>query len=125
MMKQSVRKLLVSAFILILIIGILMYLSHRKALKVANETMGPMLAGWGYYATDFLPFGRLGHLGPSWWISYDAKEGMVVGPISIQVSLFGKVIATNPLDLMERLIPFVIQSRKRHSGEQTAPADRQ
>ena len=86
--------------------------------------MGPMLEGWGYYATDFLPFGHPGHLGPSWRISYDIKEGMVVGPISIQISLFGKVIATNPLDLRERLISLVIESKRRQSGEQPAVADR-
>jgi hypothetical protein len=104
----KIHILVVFIFVVLLIFSALLFLSHRKALSIANEIMKPMLTDWAYYDTDFLPIGFLGEKdGPSWLILYDAEEAMVVGPISIQVSLFGKVIGTNPLDLRERMIPFV------------------
>lgn len=119
MKKRITQRLIINTFISISIAAILIFFSHRKALKVSNEIMEPMLTDWAYYDTDFLPIGFVEQKdGTSWWISYDAKEVMVVGPISIQVSLFGKVIRTNPLDLRERIIPVIKEKQKESLANQ-------
>lgn len=102
----------------VLIIGILLFVSRQKALKTANDLMAPALDKWAYMGTHFLPIGFLGVKdGPSWWISYDAKEELVVGPLSVQVNLIGEVIGTNPVDLRERL------TRYREPANQNTESD--
>jgi hypothetical protein len=37
-----------------------------------------------------------GHYGPSWEFHYDPKNSFPVGPLTLQMSLLGRPIATNP-----------------------------
>jgi len=96
-------KVFISTVILTGMIAISVVLSHQRARSVADTVMAPLLDEWSHSGTKFLPIGYPGREdGPSWWISYEQKE-CCAGPLAVQVSLFGKVIVTNPTDLRERI----------------------
>lgn len=96
---------MLAVLVAILLTSTLMLASFIKARSVADKIMLPVLDEWYYYETHFYPLmtyaptNRIN--GPSWWVTYDAREAMVSGPLTIQVSLFGNVIGTNPLNLSE------------------------
>jgi len=73
--------------------------------------MLPILDENYYYSTKFFPWG---HSGPSWWVSYDAREAMVTMPLSVEVSLLGEVAQTNPRDLQKRIREHEAQIRSKN-----------
>lgn len=116
------RKAIFGIFISLIFIFAMM-LSYQKARNKADEIMGPFLkAGLYYYGTSFQPITFLRDhdknikkwWGPSWYVSYDAKNEMIVQPFSIRVNLWGKIIATNPNNLIEEIIPKYFKPRLRN-----------
>jgi hypothetical protein len=93
---------------------ILVLISYHNARNKADGIMGPFLKdGLYYYGTSFQPVTFIRDndnkikkwWGPSWYVSYDAKTEMIVQPFSIRVNLWGRIIATNPNNLIEEIIP--------------------
>jgi len=93
-----------AVIIVVLAISTFMLASFIRARAVADEIMLPILDSWYYYDTQFLPLGFKNRKdGPSWRVSYDAREAMVTTPLSVQISIFGRVIHTNPPDLRKEI----------------------
>lgn len=44
-----------------------------------------------------------GRAGPSWDFSYEPVDSFVTGPLTVQMSLFGQPIATNPRNALAEL----------------------
>ncbi|CAB1064149.1 hypothetical protein D1BOALGB6SA_8940 [Olavius sp. associated proteobacterium Delta 1] len=105
MFKLAASKISTWLIIVAILLSAGLYISYKNARIVANEIVQPAMGELYYYNTSFIPFEYNGQkVGPSWHISYEPKEQMVVAPLSVQVSLFGKVIKTTPKDLRMRLL---------------------
>jgi hypothetical protein len=92
-----------SAFLAVLF-GCGTYFSYRNARTVADEIVQPVEAELYHYDSSFSLIGLDGQVNPSWRISYEPKEHMVIAPLSVQVSLLGKNVATEPQNLRQLII---------------------
>ncbi len=91
-----------------------LFLSYKKARIAADEIVQPAKDELYYYGTSFLPIGFDDQLnGPSWWMSYEPKTQMIVAPLGVRVSLFGKVIMTEPKDLRKRMLRMWEKGKKK------------
>lgn len=86
--------------VIIIATSIGLYFSYKKAHKVADEMVQPIMDELYYYSTSFNPiiFNDQIH-GPIWIINYEPKKQMLIAPLNIQVSILGKVIMTSPKNL--------------------------
>jgi hypothetical protein len=102
---MKIRNIHLQAFIIVaLAVSSFMLASFIRARSVADEIMLPILDSWYYSGTQFLPVGFKNQKeGPSWRVLYDAREVMVTSLFSVQVSIFGKVIDTNPPGLRKEI----------------------
>ena len=74
-----------------------------------------------YYRTQFLPctfyYDENNKLvkwyGPNWNVSYDFKHLMTSGPLSIRYNLFGKILDTNPKNLLTEAMPNRLKLKKK------------
>ena len=88
--------------IVVLVCATLLLLSFIRARGVADEVTLPLQDEWYYYDTLFTPWHPAGG-GPAWSVRYDAIHRMVIGPICVDVGLFGNVQRTNPPELREQI----------------------
>jgi hypothetical protein len=129
-MKYRKTKIVI---VLSIVCSVLMFLSYRNARNIAHEIFKPFLEDdLYYYGTSFHPVMFLEEnneiqewWGPSWYVSYDAQTDIIVQPFSIRINLLGKIIATNPNNLMEEIIPKYLNTKLKKQNltmplEQTA-----
>lgn len=97
------RIIFCSAF-LAAVLGCGIYFSYRNARTVADEIVQPIESGLYHYDSSFSLIGLDGRVNPSWRISYEPKEHMIIAPLSVQVDLLGKNVATEPQNLRQLIM---------------------
>ena len=116
------RKTITVFIVISVIFTCLMCLSYLTARYRAEKTFKPFLEKeLYYYGTRFTPatiyYDRKHKFekwcGPSWCISYDHQTLMTSGPLSIRYDLFGRIIDTNPLNLLEEILPNYLERIKK------------
>ena len=119
-MKPLPKILIIS---LLIIFPVLLMASYYNAKVEADEIMKPFLQDdLYYYGTSFHPLSfdiENGNnkifWGPSWWVSYDHKKHMISGPLSFRINIFGKIIETNPENLLDEIIPAQLKQKNRET----------
>lgn len=99
---SKIRKYLILSTVGTVILALLLSLSYFRAKNVSDIVIKPISDEFYHYSSTFLPFGYINDISlPSWEISYDAKEIMIIRPITIQVDVFGNLKKTNPENLLD------------------------
>lgn len=92
--------------------------SYRNARTVADEIVQPVEAELFHYDSSFSLIGIDGQVNPSWRISYEPKEHMIIAPLSVQVDLLGKNVITEPQNLRQLIMNRSKRSKtERHNGK--------
>ena len=102
-MAQVFRLKIIRIALPFVFVGLLgSYCSYKIAREAADELVKPILHELYNSKVAFRLITLEDHVvSPSWFFYYDAKEQMITAPLSIQVSVMGKVIKTEPKHLTE------------------------
>lgn len=87
------------------IVGLtLLAVSFVRARTTADALIAKIPERWEPYSSRFCPiFSVTGRWGPSWDFSYEPRDYLPVGPTTLNVTLSGEVVASNPNDILPRL----------------------
>lgn len=109
----------------LVIIAAVVFVSYWNVRDKAGKTFHPFLESeLYYYGTRFQPFTLYYEnnkitkwYGPNWYVSYDFQTLMTSGPLSIRYNVFGKVIDTNPGNLLNEIIPKKLKEKEKQSNQ--------
>ena len=90
--------------VLCLAAAALLYASYEHARRQADALIAKIPERWSSYSSSFCCLrSRTGRWGLSWDFSYEPKDYSVVVPTTLNVTLTGRVTASNPADILPRL----------------------
>jgi hypothetical protein len=106
-------KIIIRIVIFLAIVSVLTFLSYFNVRHKAEKIFHPFIESeLYYYGTQFMPFTLYYEnnnfkkwCGSNWYVSYDFQTKMTSGALSIRYNIFGKVIDTNPGNLLNEIIP--------------------
>jgi hypothetical protein len=106
MIKQKRIKIASWAIIISLLLFLGLYFSFRKARMVADDLILPVKDELSIHGTSFSLVNYDGTQinGPSWIISYEPNDQMIIAPIRVEVSLLGQMTKTTPKNLRDWII---------------------
>lgn len=82
----------------------LLYASYLQARRQADTLIAKIPERWEPYSCSFRPIRSItGRFGPSWDFAYEPKDYLPSGPITLNVSLTGEVMASNPSNILPRI----------------------